>query len=111
MNIADFGSIIVALIATLGAWAAQKAASNANRSNTTVSGKIEAEKGAYERARSFDIQTIDRQHKEILDLQNDNIQLRQEIVVLRLRINKIEKMVPDWERIVHEREQESNSDE
>lgn len=57
-------SLGVAGIAALGAWASQRAASKA----TTVSTRMDAEKEAYERARQFDIETIQRQQEEIKQL-------------------------------------------
>lgn len=54
-------TITVAAIAAGGAWAAQRAASKA----TVVSTRMDAEKEAYERARQFDLDTINRQQEEI----------------------------------------------
>jgi TolA-binding protein len=77
----------VAAIAAGGAWAAQRSAAKASMVNTSVTSRLEAEKEAYERARTFDIQTIERQQQEIKDL-------REQVVLMRERLAKLEGRTP-----------------
>lgn len=107
MALIDLGAIIAAALAALGAWAAQRAASKASKVNTETSGRLEAEKGAYERARVFDLETIDRQNDEIDKLRVENETLKKEIVVVKTRLANLEHMIPEWERLLHERSTES----
>lgn len=80
-------SVVGVAIAAGGAWASQRSASKASTVNTSVTSRLEAEKEAYERARAFDIQTIERQQAEIKDL-------RDQVVVMRERIAKLEGKSP-----------------
>ena len=120
----DIGSIIVAVVAALGAWASQRAAAKATTFNTAVTTRLDAEKEAYERARAFDIETINRQEKEleslrkendrlrsiIEDLQNDNSKVHEELRMLRLRVNKLERGFPkSLEEMLRERLDEESS--
>ena len=102
MDLIDVGAIIVAIIAALGAWAAQRVAVKANRFNKVVSSRMEAEKGAYERARAFDTQTIDRQNAEINLLRTANEQLRRDLIVVEKRIAHLETLTPDSEEVLDE---------
>jgi len=95
MEILDFGGIVIAVIAAFGAWAAHRAAGKASITNTSVSGKLEAERGAYERARTFDVATINRQDKELKALREENKNLRSEIEVLKERLADLEKRLMD----------------
>lgn len=119
----DIGSIAVAAIAAGGAWASQRAASKASVFNTTVTSRLDAEKEAYERARQFDIDTINHQqaeltslrtenkrlHSELDFLRSDNDKLHEEIRQLRLRMSKLEHNFPDvLERMLRERLTEDN---
>lgn len=104
LNLIDIGSVIVALIAAFGAWAAQRAAARATRLNNTVSSRLDAERGAYERARAFDIQTIERQNAEILILRESNDRLRTELILVAKRVAHLEALLllPDSERFTDE---------
>lgn len=82
MHLVDIGGIIVAVVAALGAWAAQRASSKASTVNTTVASRLDAEKEAYERARQFDIDTINRQAQDIKDLREQLAQTRERLAVL-----------------------------
>lgn len=109
MEAVEIGSILVALIAALGAWAAQRSAARASTINTNVSGRLEAERGAYERARDFDIETIERQQEEMalmrvveVELRAANDELREEIHRISNRLIYLEEdVIPDLERRVH----------
>lgn len=106
MTALDIGGIIVAIVAALGAWAAQRAASNATKTNTEVSGRLEAERGAYERARVFDTETIRRQNEEILELRKENERLKKELAQVKARLRKLETSataIKNIERLLHDR--------
>lgn len=98
MGLIDLGAIIVALIAAFGAWAAQRSASKTSKFNTTFSGRLDAERGAYERARAFDIETIERQEAEIRELRDANERLRRELQAVKKRLARLEHLAPDLER-------------
>lgn len=110
MGAADIAAILVALIAALGAWAAQRSAAKASKVNTVVSSRLEAERQAYERARAFDVQTINRQNKEIKSLHTENERLRGDLRKIKKRLNKLETLFPQWERLLHERLDEETDD-
>lgn len=81
MNLLDIGSIIIAVIAALGAWASQRAAANASK----VGSRMDAEKEAYERARKFDMDTIKRQDEEIKELRDELDRLKQRLQLIEER--------------------------
>lgn len=64
-------SVVVASIAALSAYAAQRAAANASSKNVAVTSRTEIEKEAFERAEQFLTGTITRQDAEIEDLRKD----------------------------------------
>lgn len=103
MTAIDFGAILVALIAALGAWAAQRSATRASKFNTETSGRLEAERNAYERARAFDVDTIKRQAKELESLRAHNHKLEKELKQVKGRLRRLESLYPEWERLLHER--------
>ena len=82
----DPGQIItalVAIIATGSAYASQRAAARASTMNTITTSRVDMEKEAYDRARKFDIETIERQDAEIEELRRDNVELHEKIAVAR----------------------------
>lgn len=97
MGAAEISAIVVALVAALGAWASQRSASRAAEINTTVSGRLEAEREAYQRARAFDIQTIERQNEEIHELHKENEELRVMLKKVERRLARLEALYPNWE--------------
>jgi uncharacterized membrane protein YccC len=105
----DLGAIIVATIAALGAWAAQHAAAAASRANTLVSTKLDAEKEAYQRARTLDVQTIERQDREIKELREENQRLRDELKLVKARLARLEHITPEIERLINERLDEDDN--
>lgn len=86
MGTSEFASIIVALIACIAAIASQRAASRASTINT----RIDAEKDAYVRARTMDIETIQRQDKEIEELRKENKTLTSRLRVCEFKVNRLE---------------------
>lgn len=107
----DIGSIIVAIVAALGAWAAQRSAAKSNTFNTLVAGRLDAEREAYERARGFDVETIKRQDAEINELRAYNEALKNELKQVKARLRKLEVLFPEWERLLNERLAESDDHE
>jgi predicted RNase H-like nuclease (RuvC/YqgF family) len=95
MGFVDIGGVLIAVIAALGAWAAQKSAAKASKANTTVSGRLEAERGAYERARAFDVATIERQDEELKELRESNKTLKEELAAVKARLAELEQRVRD----------------
>ena len=95
MGMLDVGGILIAIIAALGAWAAQRSAAKASGVQKTASLKLEAERDAYERARAFDVDTIDRQDLELKALREENKILKEEIKHLKERLNQLEQRLPN----------------
>lgn len=79
----QIASIIVAAISALGAWASQRSASKALTKNANSASRVEMEKEAYDRARKFDTDTIERQDAEIAELRGEVSQVREENKQLR----------------------------
>lgn len=97
MDGGDYASIIAGIIAALSAWAVSRSAGKANKlakeleSQAQVEAervkaegakettRSQAETEAYERARSFDIATIERQTAEILQVRADNVHLNADV--------------------------------
>lgn len=105
MALLDFGAVIVALIAALGAWAAARSTSKASKSSSIFSAKLDAEKGAYERARLFDVETIQRQDAMLVELRGQVEYLEGEVQRLKARLRKIENyegMSDELRRQLHE---------
>lgn len=70
----DWGNVVslfVAAMAALAALASQRSASRASTMNTQTTSRVDMEKEAYDRARKFDIETIERQDAEIASLRED----------------------------------------
>lgn len=95
MNVdpATVASVIVAIIAAAAAVASQRAASRASvvNTNTTAqaqqaSDQAQALKDSYERARKFDVETIERQDSEIAELRAKVTRLEIENRQLNLRV-------------------------
>lgn len=118
MDAVNLATVIVAIIAAAGAWASQRAAAKAASNNTLVGGRVDMEKEAYNRARVFDTETINRQNKEIDDLRIDHnaclIKIRsqeEEIRVLRTRIARLEQDLPhNIEEKINERLKHNTGD-
>lgn len=83
MNVAAWVSLVVALIAAGSAYASQRAAAKASTINTTTTSRVDMEKEAYQRARTFDTETIRRQDEEITELRQENVALKSEVREVR----------------------------
>lgn len=97
MDGGDYASIIAGIIAALSAWAVSRSAGKANKlakeletqaqveaerikaEGTKETTRSQAETEAYERARAFDIATIERQTAEILQVRADNVHLNADV--------------------------------
>lgn len=99
MDLINLGAVLTAIIAAVGAWAAQRSASKANILNTEVSGRLEAEEDAFVRARAFDIQTIERQDRELRELREKNARLEEEAHQMRDEINFLKQRLARLENI------------
>lgn len=111
----DIGSIVVAFIAAIAAWASQRAASKASGTNTQVAGRLDAEKEAYERARAFDTETIRRQDAEIAELRAEARALHAELRNCHIRLQTLEDKTPlsilGLEGLLRERNEEAEGPE
>jgi predicted RNase H-like nuclease (RuvC/YqgF family) len=94
MDGASLASLLVAAVAAAGAWASQRAASKASTKNVDATSRVEMEKEAYDRARSYDTETIKRQDEEIKELREDNKRLHAEVQMLMQRIARLERGIP-----------------
>lgn len=87
---AILASIVVTLISAGFAYASQRASSKA----TAASSKLDLERDAYERARKFDIATIERQDRELAELRADNKRLINKVNVLLYKVIRLERGLP-----------------
>lgn len=94
MDATNIATIFVATIAALSAYASQRAAARAAVLNTSTTSRVDMEREAYERARKFDIDTIERQDREIAELRGENEELRGQVLALRLRVATLENNLP-----------------
>jgi hypothetical protein len=83
-------SVIVAIVAAVAAWASARAAGKAQTHNTDVTVEAKRLEQAYERARKFDIETIQRQDVEISELRETEEELQAQVVALRARVATLE---------------------
>lgn len=108
MKGSDWAAIVVAFISILSAVLAGRSARTASKYNSDASitnSRTLAETEAYNRARKMDIETIERQDKEIdeireqnrrlrekvRELQSDNENLHEENRVLKQRVTRLER--------------------
>ena len=93
MNAIDISAIIIAIIALASSWVTARTSSKATTINNETNARVEMEKEAYNRARDFDINTIQRQNEEIKKLREENRELKQTVRALTERLNRLEKEV------------------
>ncbi len=84
-------SIVVAVIAALSAYASQRSSAKVSLDTNATTSRVEMEKEAYDRARSYDTETIRRQDTEIEEIRAENKELREEVKSLKERIARLEK--------------------
>lgn len=97
MNAIDISAIAIAIIALGSSWVTARTSSKATTINNETNARVEMEKEAYNRARDFDINTIERQNEQIEKLQRENRELKETVRVLTERLNRLEKEVHDEE--------------
>lgn len=119
-------TLIIALSSTLGLYLTNRASAKASMTNTSVTARVELEKEAYDRARKYDTDTIERQDAEIEELRRElhevkeqcELQIRDlktahaiEVGMLRTRIARIERgLPPDSEEEIREREERAKAE-
>lgn len=90
-------SILISAIGALGAWAASRSSARAAIANAKTTAdanketsRAEAEKEAYDRARKMDIETIERQDKEIDEIREQNKLLKEQNEHLNSDVKRID---------------------
>jgi signal transduction histidine kinase len=82
IQITAIATIIAAVIAALAAIATQRSAAAAAVRNQTVSSRTDIEKEAFERAKGFYTDTIDRQAASVHELEDDVVSLKSRVRAL-----------------------------
>jgi predicted RNase H-like nuclease (RuvC/YqgF family) len=70
-NSIGIASILISLIAAVGGWLAARESRKATTTNTNTSSRVIMEEEAYQRARVYDKETIERQKTEIMELREE----------------------------------------
>lgn len=83
MDPGSIAAIIVSVVAAYGAYASQKAAAKAAKANAESTGRMKMEDEAYDRAREYDTETIERQGREIAELRAEKDQLKEDVKGLK----------------------------
>lgn len=86
-------SVIVSAIAALGGILSARESRKASTTNSVTSGRVEMEKEAYERARKLDTETIDRQDKELEELETKNDKLHERVELLQQQNQRLNEEV------------------
>lgn len=112
MDGGSWAAIIVAAISLISAIFAGRAAAGASKYST----RAQAETEAYNRARKMDIQTIERQDKEIEEIQKENaniIQRMRELKIDNERLHedndRLRRRVSHLERLIGENSEQSST--
>jgi len=82
-------SIVIALIAAGGSYLGYRATAKAEKHTVDTTSRVEMEKDAFQRARAFDIQTIERQDREMEELVAANQELKQKNDAQDKEINQL----------------------
>src|ERR1044072_6179762 len=80
MDAGNWATLIVAAISLISAIFSGRAAAGASKFRS----KAQAETEAYNRARKMDVEKIDRQHKEIKEIQAENAVMLQKMKELKI---------------------------
>lgn len=83
MDPGSIAAIIVSVVAAAGAYASQRAAAKAAKQNTESSGRMKMEDEAYDRAREYDTETIERQGRELIELRTERDQIKADVKELK----------------------------
>jgi peptidoglycan hydrolase CwlO-like protein len=70
-NSVGIASIAISVIAALGAWLSARESRKASTTNANTSSRVVLEEEAYQRARVYDKETIERQRQEIKELRDE----------------------------------------
>jgi predicted transcriptional regulator len=70
-NTVGFASIAISIIAAVGGWLAARESRKASTTNTNTSSRVVLEEEAYQRARAYDKETIERQSNELRELRDE----------------------------------------
>lgn len=115
---ATAASILVALIAAASAYMAQRSAAKATVINTKTTTEAEqaraqadALREAYERARKFDVETIQRQDAELVELRQHIAKLETSNRALNLRVWYLERGYKPPELADEDEEREASDEE
>lgn len=106
MEAGNWAMVIVAAISLIGAILSGRAAAGASK----YSSKAQAETEAYNRARKMDIETIERQDKELEEIREENRKMQQKMGELKLdnerlhedndrlrrRVSRLEKQLGEY---------------
>ena len=84
-------NVLLGGMAGFSAYAVARTAAGANRKSAELSHRTEMEKDAYTRARTIDVETINRITAENEELRRDNKTLHEELRKLRDRVAQIER--------------------
>lgn len=108
----DASDIVTLLVALISLWAARSAQKqsaksvteqkNAEKEAATITSRSEAETEAYIRARKMDVDTIERQDKELEDLnaKYDNLDSKYQQVLIEN--HRLQERVAELEKLVRE---------
>lgn len=89
MDSTNIAGLAVSLIATFVGYMSARSANKASNRNTELSARFSMEDKAYERARKFDTDTIERQDEEIQELRAMNQKLETEVHELKEANSKL----------------------
>lgn len=119
MDGANWAAIVVAAISIISAYLSGRAAHKAAQSNSSASvsnAKTQAEIEAYGRARKMDIETIERQDKEIEEIREENKKMNDRIRELKLdneRLHedndRLRRRITHLERLLGETSEQSTT--
>lgn len=105
--ITAFASILVAVISSLAAYASSKSASKASTINAELEKRASALDEAYERAKKFDVDTIERLEKDNKELREKDRLRDEEMSTMRVErradkaeIRQLKARVAHLERVV-----------
>lgn len=111
MNAGNWAAVICSAFAMFGVWASSRNARKATEKNAVVVSATELEKArataeseAYNRARKFDVETIERQDKELDELRQTLVGMRADVEMLRANeahLNNDLKLIAEDNRQLH----------
>lgn len=94
MASSDWVAVAVGSVSAVSAWLAGRSAKKASEFNT----KTTAETEAYNRARQMDIETLDRQKRDLTEIRENNKEIREKLREMKLENDKLK----EDNRVLHE---------